>query len=577
MITLSNMTSVLVRRCLTKGFSLRPTVRLYSNAPKFDEAEMFGAQLSKPYKAKRLNRLDYDWTKEGEGLSQDEVDSRYIKMMKLNAVFKGMGLFLLIGGAATIYLSWPNIKSKYILLGKSNKLPSDIDETAFAKKVQSFVGTGDDSVNTYIWGSINKSTIPKALKANDLSKWRKLLLAHDNLTLGIDNSGNLVDLSSDQVLLTNQNLVDIKCSSNTVYALNKNGHLLIIPTEKLEHLDEYITMQRSWLMPWRRLPYYDYKLDTSKAFKRGERKIIDYDVGKEHVVVISNTGKAYTCSTATKENVGERVSYGQFGIPYFSKFDTFPKPNELHEIEMLNTSFDHSGKIISKTIVQVACGDYHTLARDSIGNLYSFGWNRYGQLGMPISYKSESIPYPRIINGAFNAHFPGANTLDIKCVNIKCSGETSYVAMKASPKAGHLVGESKNILDVNKEHYFSFGNGIYGELGNGTYKNSQQEPTKIKFENAKPAGAVAVTTWSTGSHHVICTLSDGSVVAWGNNEYGQLGNGKKVKVSKPIQLPEILPKGEKKSVTQLPESSLTLKSGQDIVTGETNSCIYRTK
>lgn len=549
--------------------------RGYANAPKFDEAEMFGAELSKPYKAKRLDRIDYDWTKGKTGMSQDEVDSRYVKMMKLNAIFKGMGLFVLIGGAATLYLSWPNIKSKYVLLGKSNKLPSDGTETAFTKKEPVFVGTGEENVNTYIWGSANKSAIPKASKFQGIENWRKILLIGDNVNLGIDPSGDLVDLLSGESILKNQKLVDIKTSSETLYALDKSGKILIIPLGKLKELDEYITLKRSWLMPWKRYPFYNYRLETSNVFKRGEKQIIDYDVGKEHVVIISNIGKAYTCSTDSSKIDEDRVSYGQFGIPYFSKFDTFPKPNVLHEIEMLNTSFDHSGKIINKSIEQVACGDYHTLARDSLGNLYSFGWNRFGQLGMPISYKSESIPYPRIINGAFNAHFPGANTLDIKCVDVKCGAETSYVSMKASPKSGFLVGEVQNPLDVNQVHYFSFGNGIFGELGNGTYKNSQQEPTRIKFENAKPVGGVKVSSWSTGPHHVICELDDGSVAAWGSNEYGQLGNGKKVKVSKPVSLPPILQKGDKKTVTQLNEGKLVLKPGQSIVTGDTNSCIYK--
>lgn len=568
------MLSLIIRRNLPKRVPFR-LIRSYANTPQFDEAEMFGAELSKPYKAKRLNRIDYDWGSGKTPLSQEEVDSRYVKMMKLNAIFKGLGLLLVIGGAASLYLSWPNIKSKYILLKKSNKLPSDGAEAAFTKKETVLVGSAEDDISTYMWGAANKSTIPKAVQVQGVSKLRSVLLAKDNVCLGINDSGNLVNLSTGKLILKNQQLVEVKSSLDTLYALDKNGKLLIIPIEKLDNLDEFIIHKRSWLMPWKRYPYYNYRLETSNVFKKGEKRITDFDVGKEHVVVISNLGKAYTCSTDIPGSPEDRISYGQFGIPYFSKFDTFPKPNELHEIEMLNTSFDHSGKIVRKSIEQVACGDYHTLARDSLGNLYSFGYNRFGQLGTPISYKSESVPYPRIINDAFNVHFPGANMLDLKCVDVRCSSETSYVTMKASPKAGSLLGDVKYPLDSNQEHYFSFGNGIFGELGNGSYKNSQQEPTRIKFENAKPIDTVRVSSWSTGPHHVICELDDRSAVAWGSNENGQLGNGKKVKVSKPMPIPALLRKGEKKTVTQLNDSQLVLTPEQKIVTGETNSCIYK--
>ncbi|CAN0181605.1 unnamed protein product, partial [Discosporangium mesarthrocarpum] len=39
-------------------------------------------------------------------------------------------------------------------------------------------------------------------------------------------------------------------------------------------------------------------------------------------------------------------------------------------------------KIFSVVIVQLACGYYHSMALSNAGNLYSFGRNDYGQLGL---------------------------------------------------------------------------------------------------------------------------------------------------------------------------------------------------
>lgn len=565
--------SARVPRCL-----IAHSRRLYSMTPQFDESEMFGEKLEgKPYKAKRLNKFDYDWTKDVKHqASQEEIESRYVKMMKLNAIFKGLGLFVLIGGGATLYLSWPNIKSKYIILGKSNQLPSDGSEAIFAKKEPVMVGNvSKEGIHVLMFGQMNKSTIPKAIKEAFNKELKDLIILDDKKKcLGVDQAGNLVDILSDDVILRGQKLEQLKLSGKTIYALNKDGKILIIPVGHIDNLSKYLDYHRSWLFPWRKYPVYNNQIDINHVFntRKGEKKISQFDVGKDHLVLVSNHGKAYTCSTDGSD--GNKESFGQFGIPYFSKFDTFPVAHELHEIEMLNNSFDQSGKVISKSIEQVACGDYHTLARDSLGNLYSFGWNRFGQLAMPISYKSESIPYPKIINGAFNAHFPGANALDIKCIDLNCSAETSYVTMKASPKSGHIVGESKKAIDMNKEHYFAFGNGLEGELGNGIYKNSQQEPTRIKFENAKPVGDIKVKQWYTGPHHVICKLDDGRLVAWGRNDSGQLGIGKKIKQSKPTNVPAVLLQGQSKKLSDLSETIITLNPNERVFTSSSTSCIY---
>ena len=35
-----------------------------------------------------------------------------------------------------------------------------------------------------------------------------------------------------------------------------------------------------------------------------------------------------------------------------------------------------------KIFVAISCGSLHTIVLDDQGNLYSFGYNRYGQLGL---------------------------------------------------------------------------------------------------------------------------------------------------------------------------------------------------
>ena len=38
-----------------------------------------------------------------------------------------------------------------------------------------------------------------------------------------------------------------------------------------------------------------------------------------------------------------------------------------------------------KSVKQIALGEAHTLVLDTAGTVYTFGWNEFGQLGVPIN------------------------------------------------------------------------------------------------------------------------------------------------------------------------------------------------
>jgi alpha-tubulin suppressor-like RCC1 family protein len=67
---------------------------------------------------------------------------------------------------------------------------------------------------------------------------------------------------------------------------------------------------------------------------------------------------------------------------------------------------------------------------------------------------------------------------------------------------------------------YAWGDNTYGQLGDGTWID-RSLPVPVQ----SPAGAVAV---SAGGGHALVLMSDGSLRAWGFNEYGQLGDGTRV-------------------------------------------------
>lgn len=75
---------------------------------------------------------------------------------------------------------------------------------------------------------------------------------------------------------------------------------------------------------------------------------------------------------------------------------------------------------------------------------------------------------------------------------------------------------------------WAWGNNDYGQLGDGTTSNGYY-PVRV-------SGLTGVTQVAGGSQHALAVKSDGTVWAWGNNIYGQLGDGTKTSSYTPVQV-----------------------------------------
>ena len=75
----------------------------------------------------------------------------------------------------------------------------------------------------------------------------------------------------------------------------------------------------------------------------------------------------------------------------------------------------------------------------------------------------------------------------------------------------------------------SWGDDTSGQLGNGTTgaAASAENPVTVK-------GLAGVTQVSAGSEHSLALLSNGTVLAWGDNSHGELGNGTTVSSAVPV-------------------------------------------
>lgn len=149
-------------------------------------------------------------------------------------------------------------------------------------------------------------------------------------------------------------------------------------------------------------------------------------------------------------------------------------------------------------VVAIAAGWYHTLAVKKDGSVWAWGWNLKGQLG----------------DGSTDDSFKPVMVRDISGVIAVAAGQHHSVALK---KDGTV---------------WTWGWNDYGQIGNGTIRPDRYMPTEVK-------GLSGVISIAAGGSHTVAAKKDGTVWAWGYNDYGQLGDGTTVAKSIPTKIPEL--------------------------------------
>ncbi len=146
--------------------------------------------------------------------------------------------------------------------------------------------------------------------------------------------------------------------------------------------------------------------------------------------------------------------------------------------------------------LSVAAGNDHSLAIGSDGKIYAWGHNSFGQLG----------------NGTTtDSHVP---------IAISLPAGVSARAIAAEGFSSMALGSDGNV--------YTWGDGANGALGNGGTAN-QNTPVKVSL----PAGVTA-TAIAAERHSAMAIGSNGVLYAWGVNTDGELGNGTTTQANSPV-------------------------------------------
>ena len=165
---------------------------------------------------------------------------------------------------------------------------------------------------------------------------------------------------------------------------------------------------------------------------------------------------------------------------------------------------DSSGVLAGKTVVAIASGSYHTLALCSDGTVASWGFNNHGQLG------------------------DGTTTTSRSPVLVKTDG-----ALSGKQVFAIAAGAYQSYALCSDGTVAAWGLNDEGELGNGTTTGSLV-PVTVDVTGALAGRQVAAI--AAGQYHVLALCTDGTLVSWGYNQRGQLGNHSTADSKSPVEI-----------------------------------------
>jgi alpha-tubulin suppressor-like RCC1 family protein len=199
--------------------------------------------------------------------------------------------------------------------------------------------------------------------------------------------------------------------------------------------------------------------------------------------------------------------------------------------------------------VEIDASDLYDLAIDTAGNVWGWGDNRYGALGdgsvaasaEPVQVRGLDAPAVATATGNSDAvallsdgevYSWGDNTSGQLCNGTK-GGHTTKAApasalMSALPPGVTVTavaaGGNKAYFLLSNGKVMACGSNLDGQLGSDSTKPSSDRPVQVAGVGG--AGVLSgVTAITAGNLFGGALLSDGTVVSWGNNAYGQLGDG----------------------------------------------------
>lgn len=204
------------------------------------------------------------------------------------------------------------------------------------------------------------------------------------------------------------------------------------------------------------------------------RKVVEFAAGRSHVLALTKSGLVFASGS-----------------------------NEFGQLALRDCGQSHSPVLLEclrkERVVAIACGAFHSLALTSRGLVLGWGFNFWGQLGIG----NNENQWEPVCLGRLRKE----NIVEI------CCGQHHSVALS------------------RKGDLFAWGHNAFGQLGVGEETNFRNIPTKVIHSQE-----FAIKHVTCGQNHVLAVSTEGKLLGFGSNYYGQLGTGSRQNQSAPVQI-----------------------------------------
>ncbi|MEN9723610.1 MAG: hypothetical protein RJB38_1596, partial [Pseudomonadota bacterium] len=196
----------------------------------------------------------------------------------------------------------------------------------------------------------------------------------------------------------------------------------------------------------------------------------------------------------------------------------------------------------SLKVSRLATGAQHTCAitggnanLSDNGKLYCWGNNNYGQLGLPTSGQGSvtwtttpTLIAPMLTYSEISAK--GHTTCAVLGGKTRCWGNndwgqlgvgdrlSSFILNPVGPYGIVSAGGTFS-CGIEQGSTYCWGDNRYGQLANSTFDQTKESILPL------PLNTIAAGKLSLGDEHACAITTDNALYCWGDNRYGQLGDG----------------------------------------------------
>ena len=418
-----------------------------------------------------------------------------------------------LGDGTTIDKYIPTVTSYYTIDVGVNSLPvsEEIKKVSLGRDRNSAALTIEG--NLYIWGDnhfgqIGDGTTIDRLLPTKINDYLSLVYGEDIIDISLSGSHSMALTSKGRVFTWGYNGGGILGYGHSDYDAHPNPteitHQFTLNEEEViekvvsGHLYSIVLTSESRMLIWGSNSRGELGIGTSdhddhfspiditSHFSLGfDEVIVDVLAGDSHTAVITSEGRIFTWGYNTYGNLGDGTTTDK------------------------NTPTDitnHFSLFPGEKIVKASVYSKHSAAVTSLGRVFTWGYNAYGQLG---DGTTETRLLPIEITNQINI------SMEDKIINVQ-------------------VGNGYSGVITSEGRIFTWGLNSSGKLGDGTHVN-KSIPTEITFQFNLNEGEF-FKDLILAEYDSSAVTSEGRIFTWGENSNGQLGDGTTETRISPIEI-----------------------------------------